>query len=171
MAKAQAAAKSVFNQTVKTEVIIIYENSVASARNLGAQRVSGERIVFLDADDSLEPDFVEKIVESEDVLQPLTSYNIGGIKYSPTYISPRDSLLDGNHLIIGCPVNRELFLDAGGFDEWPLYEDWALWLKLQKAGATFGKTTGVYNINVNPRGRNMGLEGPETYKKIQEVYA
>lgn len=169
---ARRAINSAENQTVEAEVLYTHGATLARARNFGATLAHGERLVFLDADDWLAHDFVEKIVEPENVLQPMTTTYIGGHQMQlPYYLPPREDLLDGNHLIVGCPVDKELFMDVGGFDEWPVYEDWALWLKIRAAGGTFGKTTGVYNINHNPDGRNQDPRGPETYDKIRQAYS
>lgn len=153
-------------QTVPVQVIVSEGNTLAAARNEGARVASRERLVFLDADDTISPDFAEKAIEPEDVLQPLTNDESGRIGYIP----PRDSLLDGNHLIVGCPVKKDVFMSVGGFDEWPIYEDWALWLKIQDANGSFGKTTGIYNINYRNDSRNNDSVGPETYHKIRSLY-
>ena len=171
----QWALRSASEQSFKAvEVIRIHRDTLHEARNSGAKQAKGHRLVFLDGDDWLEPNFCRKIVESEDVLQPLTKYSEGpntGIATMPSYLEPRDDLLDGNHLIVGCPVKREMFLDVGGFDDWPVYEDWALWLKMRKAGATFGRTTGIYNVRYSFMGRNQDYRGPHIYNEIRRAYA
>jgi len=158
---------------LSTEVVRIHRDTLHEARNEGALKAKGSRLVFLDGDDWLEPDFTQLIVEPEDILQPRTRFWTKATNEftPPEYIAPRADLLDGNHLIVGCPVNRQLFLDVGGFDDWPIYEDWALWLKMRKAGATFGKTSGVYNIQTQPQGRNAGEYAGTTYDQIRATYA
>ena len=149
------AIESVRNQTSDdVELILSHETTLQSARNLGARKALGRYLVFLDADDWLDPDFCERIVEPEDVLQPKTAYHRGGVQGEVEYLEPYEDLLDGNHLIIGCPVKREVFMDVGGFDDYHVFEDWALWLKVRQAGGTFGKTTGVYNIDTTEYSRN-----------------
>lgn len=173
--KIQFALWSAKNQTLDdVEVIRTHEKSLHEARNLGAQKAKGSRLVFLDGDDWLHERFCENIVEPEDVLQPLTKYKdapFSAIGTAASYLEPRADLIEGNHLIVGCPVKRELFLDVGGFDDWPVYEDWALWLKMRKAGATFGKTTGIYYVRYNFMGRNQDPRGPETYDTIRRMYS
>ena len=169
---ARSAIDSAESQTVEAEVLYTHGATLARARNFGAYVAHGERLVFLDADDWLAPDFCERIVEPENVLQPLTAYHMAGYQTKVAhYLEPRDDLIEGNHLIVGCPVDREVFMDVGGFDEWPVYEDWALWLKIRAAGGSFGKTTGVYNVTVNPNGRNQDPRGPETYDQIRRLYS
>jgi len=168
---ARRAMASVEKQTVAVEAIHVHADTLADARNIGARRTIGERLVFLDADDWLAPDFCEKIVEPEDVLQPMTVQHRGGYQTTlAKYMEPREDLLDGNHRIVGCPVDREVFMEVGGFDEWPIYEDWALWLKIRAAGGSFGKTTGVYNIELRDGSRNSGPAG-DTFDQIRSLYS
>lgn len=150
---ADRAARSVPVRS-DVEVIIHRECTRAEARNAGALLASGKRLVFLDADDRLGPGFIDLVVEPEDVLQPKTVFRDGGVGSAPRWIEPREDFLMGNHIVIGAPVNRELFMDSGGFEEYPIAEDWALWLKLRAMGATFGRTEATYIVNVNHRGVN-----------------
>jgi glycosyltransferase involved in cell wall biosynthesis len=140
------------------EVIYVHGETLASARNAGARKARGERLVFLDADDELAPGFKDLVVEEEDILQPLTIYRQpDGTETEPHYLLPYGDLYDGNHIVIGAPINRELMLSVGGFDEYPVAEDWALWLKMRRAGATFGQTKATYIVNVNHNSRNLIL--------------
>ena len=152
---AETAIRSVWQQTsTNWEMFRTHEATLAEARNYGARAASNDRLVFLDADDELDPRFVESITEAEDILQPLTVYRNLEATSEPYWIEPRTDLLDGNHIVVGAPVKRQVFLDSGGFDDYPIAEDWALWLKLRKRGATFGRTSAKYIVNVNPQGRN-----------------
>jgi glycosyltransferase involved in cell wall biosynthesis len=167
----ERAMQSAHSQTIPVEVLWEHGETLASARNQGAENASGDRLVFLDADDELEPNFARSITEPESVLQPLTVQKWENTyPTEPAYMEPRADLIDGNHLIVGCPVKRDIFMDVGGFDEWPVYEDWALWLKIKKAGGTFGKTTGIYRINLREGSRNSSPVGPEVYEQIRNIY-
>lgn len=165
------AMTSAHSQTIPVEVLWEHGRTLAAARNRGAENASGDRLVFLDADDWLDKDFAERIVEPEDVLQPMTTQSWeGAYPNVPRYMEPRERLIDGNHLIVGCPVKKEIFMDVGGFDAWPVYEDWALWLKIKAAGGDFGKTTGIYNIFLREGSRNSSPVGPEVYEQIRGRY-
>lgn len=144
---AQRAIKSAITES--DDVIRIHGETLASSRNEGAAKAKHDRIMFLDADDELVDGFSSLVTEKEDVLQPRTIYISPDGETGPVHwIEPRESLLDGNHIIVGAPVMREAFMDCGGFDEYPIFEDWALWLKMKKAGATFGRTKATYKIHV-----------------------
>lgn len=136
--------------TESDDVIRIHGKTLASARNDGAKKAKYSRIMFLDADDEILPGFSNLVIEEEDILQPRTLYVKDGVAGETHWIEPFDDLLIGNHIIVGAPVLKEPFMDVGGFDEYPIFEDWALWLKMRKAGATFGKTQAIYKINVTP---------------------
>ena len=172
---AKFALRTVYAQTIPVDYVQIHlENgTLAEARNRGALKAVGDRLVFLDADDTLDRQFCEKIVEPETILQPKTAVygSHGELLEEPEFLAPYGDLLEGNHLIVGSPVNRQAFLDVGGFDEWPLFEDWALWLKMRKAGATFGKTDGVYNIHRRDFGRNIIPDITPIWGQIRGLYA
>lgn len=140
------------------EVIWYHGETLADARNRAATAAKYSRLVFLDADDELAPGFFDRVIECEDVLQPKTVYRQDGIEGPAHWIEPAEDFLIRNHIVVGAPVNRELFLDSGGFEEYAIAEDWALWLKLRSMGATFGRTEATYIVNVNPHGRNAGSD-------------
>jgi hypothetical protein len=47
---------------------------------------------------------------------------------------------DGNWLVIGCVARTDLLREVGGFRDFPVYEDWDLWLRCWLAGATFERS-------------------------------
>lgn len=164
---ARTAAESVVGAK---QVILSHDTTLATARNSGAQQATGDRLVFLDADDELAPDFISRVVETEDILQPKTIYRDENSTSDAFWIAPRENLLMGNHIVIGAPVNRRLFLASGGFDEYPIAEDWALWLKMKKLGVTFGRTEATYIVNVNHTGRNTKSDAG-VYEQIRTRFS
>lgn len=154
---ARPAMISAVNET--DDLIRVHGKTLHEARNEGAAKARHKRIMFLDADDKIRRGFVSLVVQKETILQPQTMFVSGLTVEHPSWIKPFPTLLDGNHLIVGCPVLKEAFMDVGGFDDYPIYEDWALWLKMVKAGATIGKTHGVYMVNKREDGRNSQNAG------------
>ena len=151
------------------EFIWVHGPNRHEARNEGARRASGTRLVFLDADDELSDGFCDLVVECEDVLQPKTIYRDGDQETAPDWIPPREDFLMGNHIVVGAPVNRDVFLESGGFEPFPIAEDWALWLKLKRAGASFGRTHATYIVNVNHNGVNSQPDNG-VYDLIRSIY-
>jgi len=155
---AERAMASVEAQTFRDfELIRCHGEDIRSTRNYGGFKASGEWLVFLDADDELDSNYLENSNHGfGDIRQPLIVFSDenGVMQSIPFYISPGGGIQHANYIVIGAPVRRDLFVDSGGFDDYPVFEDWALWLKLVKHGATLGMTAGVYIIHDLPGNRN-----------------
>jgi glycosyltransferase involved in cell wall biosynthesis len=117
---------------------------VARARNAGAARASGRFLVFLDADDLLEPAYVERCLAALQAAPPSTGYAYTQMRYfgasEGIYRSKpfgRWRLIRGNFINASALVRREAFEAAGGFDPGLTgHEDHALWVALLELGWT-----------------------------------
>jgi glycosyltransferase involved in cell wall biosynthesis len=160
---ADRAIDSAKNQTVAAEVVRSHGRNLMEARNFGAEEATGEWLIFLDADDSLDFGYVEAMLAgSGDIRQPSTLGIVDGVPEAAPVLIAQRPLLQSNYLIIGSMVRRSMFLDNGGFEDYPILEDWALWLKLWVNGAEIGACPdAIYKVNVNPNGRNN--HDPETH--------
>jgi hypothetical protein len=178
--RAATLATEVFEtQTFTPEIVWAHRDSLAEARNTGAEAAKGDWLVFLDADDKLEADFCSWIdyYRRHDALQAdvfqtcVMGFNTEGfIEDAPVLIPQKYPLIHGNYLTIGSPVRREKFLEVGGFDEWPMLEDWALWLKCEKAGALFSSMPeAVYYIN-DDHERNVSAQDYKIAQSIRRTY-
>jgi glycosyltransferase involved in cell wall biosynthesis len=130
--------------------------SLADARNAGALLADTEWLCFLDADDELEPGYMEAMAHtSTDLRGPAVRYVRPGGRMAAPKLWPWQDLRDGNFLVIGTLIRRELFLRVGCFNEWPLYEDWDLWQRCWRAGASISTVPeAVYRAHQRPRSRN-----------------
>lgn len=156
---AQTAVESARQQSVQSEILHVHAPTLAQARNVGASEAKGKWLVFLDADDTLDEKYVENMLsaaEPKTLMQPATLGVVDGREDPfPVVIEPAASLLDRNHMVIGTMLERDLFIDAGGFREWSMYEDWDLWLRCWINGATWKPVPGaIYRVNVRTDGRN-----------------
>lgn len=148
-------------------VPVVYEHgeSLHEARNAALARVDTEWVIHLDADDELEPGFVDALARgSADVRAPSVRYvKPNGRSFDP-YV-PRvaghqhdctaDCLPDGNWLVCGSAVRAQMLRDIGGWRDFPWSEDWDVWLRCWKAGATFEAIPdAVYRAFVNRQSRN-----------------
>ncbi len=176
-ARGQEAARSAQTQTVDCDVVIVHGLALDEARNLGARRTEADWLVFLDADDRLDPLYIEAMSAvagfSDQLLQPMTAgfYSDGTVE-NPVFIPPKASLRDGNWMVIGTAVRREQFLRVGGFRSLPAAEDWDLWIRCWLDGATFAQVPGaVYLVGVNLNSRNSASAATEmAWHDVQRTY-
>lgn len=155
-------------------VIMGYGRGVAHARNLGANYAIGDVILPLDADDTIEPTYLEKTI-------PLM---VGGIAVVSTgmkrfgdiddEIRPRVSTRLSNNLPITSLIRRDVFYEIDGYDPEMVYEDWDLWLRILERGwgiATLNYM--LFNHRVRPGTRNaMQDENQSEYRRqIRERHA
>jgi hypothetical protein len=164
------------------EVLTIhdFEGTIASVRNDLAEQATGDWLLHLDADDELAPGFLDamtRAVEREAsaaaplLLTPAVQQIKKG-RPGPPFFFPECSFSTGNWLIIGTLVQRDLFMQVGGFGEHPHgLEDWNLWAKCVKAGARIVKVPkAVYIAHWNPRSKHhvLARNRPE-YMKAYEL--
>ena len=157
------AELSAENQTRQPENIILsHADTLQEARNYGADRCQTDHLIFLDADDEIEPGYVEAMLEGTgNIRRPSTRgvYEDGSIEEPPSMI-PRRDINESNCIVIGAMVDHDLFDQAGGFGDYPLLEDWDLWLRCWNLGASVVDVPkAVYRIHVTPGSRNMAEPG------------
>lgn len=123
--------------------VIHQENrGLAAARNAGIRASNTEYFVPLDADDCIEPEFIEKL-QVPLKRTPTLGYCYSHVRYfgavtgewkCPQYEAVR--LLVGNLSVATALVRREAFDLTGGYDESLRkgFEDWAFWLSLLSMG-------------------------------------
>jgi glycosyltransferase involved in cell wall biosynthesis len=133
------------------DTIILHKNSgVTHARHEAFRYSSGKLILFVDGDDALSPDYLEKMVLT------IASKPLADIAYPDTFIwATHESRLvilpdrinakfvqDFNKIVIPvtCLMKREVYETVGGFREWPVLEDVDFWLRAMAHGYTFKKS-------------------------------
>ncbi len=114
-----------------------------AARNAGAKLATGDHLVFLDADDWIEPTFLSKLhaalaadpgASHAYCQERLTDLGQGVIWHVPQW-DPILLLVTNLHPVT-CLIRRASFEAVGGFDETMTegYEDWDLWLRFAERG-------------------------------------
>lgn len=167
------AAENVKKLGVKVLRVHIPAGTVSQARNAGLYGVKTKYVVFLDADDDLDVRYFDGVELSADVTATAIQYNdiIGpqiprvwlheNMGYKPhDGLCSGDCLPDGNYIHIGAFIRVEAALAVGGFREYPVYEDWALYLAMQQNGATFDTHyASIYlaNTRQNEHHRNKAI--------------
>lgn len=170
----QRAVASATNQTVSAgHIHRVHGETLAAARNSGAAVSGAEWLIFLDADDELDPGYVEAVLTGTgDLRQPYTLGIVNGVEDdAPVLITPSKDLLTGNHMVIGTAVRRSLFETAGGFRELPALEDWDLWIRCWLAGGKIGVAPGaIYRVHVYEGSRNMSNLHDQVYHELKNEY-
>lgn len=188
---AERAMASVDRQTTRASFCRwVHGSNLHDARNRCARdvlhdvtRVAGVQtdwLCFLDADDTLDPGYIEAMAEvaakidHDALIQPSTLgvYPDGREDAEPVLI-PSKPLLDGNFMVIGTLIRCDQFERLGGFHDWPCYEDWDLWIRAWRDGADLVACPGaVYRVGVNEGSRNNCARDQQvrTYNAIRSQY-
>lgn len=155
---AQRALVSALDQTVPAaDVVLSVADTLRDARNRPALAAETEWLCFLDADDELDPRYVEAMLAGTgDLRQPATLGIVDGKEDAFPVVIPTKPLLDGNYIVVGAFVRRKIFESAGGFIELPAYEDWDLWIRCWLEGAVITTCPeAIYRVHVLPDSRNQ----------------
>jgi glycosyltransferase involved in cell wall biosynthesis len=168
-------------EALDVPVLASHGDSLHEARNAGLSDVQTEWVAFLDADDELEPGYFDAMGEgTADLRAPAVRYIRDGIHAFP-YV-PRvpghdhdcsgPCLRDGNWMVIGCVARTELLRSAGGWQDWPMFEDFALWQRCWLLGATIEPVRGaIYRAHILPGSRNRTPSQAEKLRVHREIDA
>ena len=160
----------------RTRVIHTPHRGVALARNLGAAETRAPYLLFLDADDVLEPTWLERAAGKLDASPQLDFIScavegFGGASYrwTPPAVDAIGTLTSGSAHISSL-MRREVWSRLEGFDpELPAYEDLDLWLRAIESGSLSEVLDEVhlyYRVREGSRYR-LGLE-PAAYRAAFE---
>lgn len=113
-----------------------------TARNTGVRHAKGKYICCLDADDKLQPTFLEKailVLETNCGVDFVYSWTqVFGeenrVWYNPEF-DPAE-LVHGNQIFTAAVYRRRAWEEIGGYREEMVegYEDWEFWIRMAKAG-------------------------------------
>lgn len=158
----ERAIPSALEQNVP--VIHRHANTLHDARNDCLNAATTKWVVHLDADDELEPGYVERMLTGQaDIRAPSVRYVQGGHGQAPrvptvwghSHSCVAECLPYGNWIVVGALARRQLLLDIGGWRDFTWSEDWDVWLRCHLAGATFETIhQAVYRAHVRPNSRN-----------------
>ena len=138
----------------------VHGPDLATARNQGAEHATSEWLVFLDTDDELLPGYVDAMGRaSGDLRAPTLELAYHDRRVRPD-LTKRD-IERMNPCCIGTAIRRELLLDLGGFPAFEAWEDWGLFLRAVRRGATIEHVPGaVYRSWVRAHSRNQVVDDP-----------
>ncbi len=163
------AIESALNQTLRAyEIIVINDGSTDNSleairhfqdrvtvidqenkgliktKNVGLEHAKGDWIIYLDADDIMQPDLLERLYHDARMTNSEVAYsamefigNESGIFWSRPF--SRRSLRKGNYINNSALMRRAALEKAGGYKQAMVYgfEDWELYLSLAEQGARF----------------------------------
>lgn len=155
---AQRALSSALNQTAPAaDVVVSVADTLEEARNRPALAAETEWLCFLDADDELDAGYLEcMLAGTGDLRQPSTLGIVDGVEDAEPVLLPAKPLLNGNYIVVGAFVRREIFESAGGFTSLPAYEDWDLWIRCWLEGAVITTCPeAIYRVHIRPGSRNQ----------------
>lgn len=130
----------------KDQVTVISQKNsgIIITKNLGLETAVGDWIVYLDADDKIEPEFLSALYRSARGFNADVAYSgmrfIGhekGVFESRPF--SRRSLRKGNYINNSSLMRREAVVSIGGYKEAMSfgYEDWELYIALAQANCRF----------------------------------
>lgn len=159
-------------------------DSLAESRNAALSLVHTEYVIFLDADDELEIHYLEAMSKGiADVLVPSVRYRRNGVlsvahlprvvPCSHEGLCGPQCLPLGNYVVIGACARADALRAVGGFRDWPIYEDWDLWLRIYKAGFTFENVLdaiyiAIWSATSRNRGPTQAIKN-ETHRAIAQA--
>lgn len=163
---------------------------VGDNRNFGINQATGRYVCCLDADDTLEPTYLEKAVfllEMYGYDVTSTAIRFAGAKSGTVRILPTPDLramVQGNH-VLTCAVFRcLLWAKSGGYFDVGLgqehvAEDWDFWLRLAALGARIRNISGeaLFNYRVHQNGslsssagvKSIADQGKAIIKRNQDL--
>jgi hypothetical protein len=138
-AVAVEAAASCFAQTIRPTVIVVRDHNrrgAAWARNEGLRRVQTSYVVFLDADDVIDPAFIETCLRSISSSRYVyTDWKEDKADSTILKSAPTNAWTQGSYHVVTTLLYTSDVLKVGGFDtSLPAAEDTDFYMKLVFAG-------------------------------------
>jgi glycosyltransferase involved in cell wall biosynthesis len=174
---AQRAAESAEPQA---PTVHVHAATLHDARNEALECVNTPFVIFLDADDELEPGYVDAMrAGTADVRAPMLRFIRGRRRqlwrphvYGHTHECVAECLPEGNWIAVGAMARTDLVRRVGGWRDFPIYEDWELWLRCYLAGGSFEwRPEAIYRAHVRPDSRNRAPSHAAKLEAHRAIYA
>lgn len=149
------ALPSALWQAEDPPVVMTHGETLAAARNAAAAQADTEWLIHLDADDQLAPGYIAAVAAVDGDLRVPRLF-LGDAEVD---LTSRD-IEQMNPCPVGTAIRKEMLLDCGGWPTHRAWEDWALFLRAARRGASIVHTGAVYRAGYDPAGRNSTVWGP-----------
>jgi glycosyltransferase involved in cell wall biosynthesis len=125
---------------------------LSRVRNLAAAEVATERVVFLDADDWLDPRYIER-AEAKLAAQPaidVLTTDMTIVRGDRTRVFRArvpefwNDLLARNTIVQTSVIRRSLIAAIGGYDPTLDFEDWDFWIRVLQSGGRMARLPGAH---------------------------
>jgi peptidoglycan/xylan/chitin deacetylase (PgdA/CDA1 family)/2-polyprenyl-3-methyl-5-hydroxy-6-metoxy-1,4-benzoquinol methylase len=157
-------------QDSRIRVVSQSSMGVCGARNTGIQHAQNDWLLFLDADDWILPQHLDRLIDAT-----ASNPNLDVVYSSWARVTPDGASYDekfgpvsnmfpwlacNNAFVIhACIVRRSVVNSAGGFDaSFQTCEDWDLWQRIARSGACFGSipdNTARYRMRTGSASTNL----------------
>jgi hypothetical protein len=150
------------------------DGELAEALNQALRQVETEFVLRLDADNRLHRDAIPFLLDlawDTDVTYPsllLTDEELRPVEFlkAPAFCPNR--LLEKNYIDGGALFRPEKALAVGGYRDLPILEDWDLWVRMHRAGATFKAVPeAILYYRQHPGSRNKSVDPVGTHERLR----
>jgi glycosyltransferase involved in cell wall biosynthesis len=161
-----------------TTIIFTKNRGVQKVRDELVRFSSCELILFLDADDKLAPDYLERMIykmPKVEIVYPNIFWWYGNgfnrIGDTPDKLLPKD-MFNSCKIPVTCMMKKFVYKELGGFRDFPMFEDWDFWLRAMVKGYKFEKANTMlyYRQAKNTRNRAEKEEKEKVYKQIRSQF-
>jgi glycosyltransferase involved in cell wall biosynthesis len=124
-----------------------YNRGVSAARNTGARMAAGDYLAFLDADDAMVPDAIEKMLHAAETTGTswcitdtyrIVKGEVSVWRCDPSHEDPLVAILTSDFVMRGMFFRRTVFEDIGMYDETlRTREDWEIFIRMIDAGKRY----------------------------------
>lgn len=173
------ACENPAHHSATTSIMLPKNVGVNTARDIAFSYSTGKFILFLDADDKISPDYIQKMIDIKtDIAYPdMFLWYVHG-KYggdNKLICTPPITAQNMWHhcqIPITCLMTREVYKKLGGFHQFDVYEDWDFWIRAMIAGFKFKKAQTLLWYRQIHGSRNRQLDEVKriTFYKIRDQY-
>jgi glycosyltransferase involved in cell wall biosynthesis len=163
----------------KGRYTIIYQENrgPAAARNTGVAAATTDCILFLDSDNKIRADYIDKgreaLAKYPDIAVVYGNAAFFGDSLQRRFVSkPFDifTLLMGNYIDVCCIIRKKAFDEIGGFDENRIlfgHEDWELWIRMHIKGWKFYYINKIlFDYRIRGNSLLMQKSGADNLKEV-----